>query len=31
VADAGQGYREWLIPAVLANQYGPHRIVSPEE
>jgi len=31
VADADQAYREWLIPAALANQYGPPRIVSPEE
>ena len=24
-------YREWLIPAALANQYGPPQVVSPEE
>jgi hypothetical protein len=24
-------YHEWLIPAALANQYGPPRLVSSEE
>lgn len=26
-----KSYREWLIPAALANQHGPTRVVSSEE
>jgi hypothetical protein len=29
--EEGKPYREWLIPAVLANQYGPPQQLSDEE
>ena len=31
VAEDGKPYREFLIPADVLNQFGPPRLVSPEE
>jgi hypothetical protein len=31
VVEEGKPYREFLIPAVVLNQHGPPRLVSPDE